>query len=198
MATICKNANHQIVNTFHNEYRNVYSVPKPIKSDKGGALISKDYNKFYRSRIIDRVYGTANLHTGTGLVERTIQSVKNLTLANVEDSLNLRESINRAFLVLWFTIHSQTKKSLFEANSRRARSTELSNLKIAISEDSKDSQYSFPGISAVKFTDHLVMSKKKTVEPKFRRRKTFSQTKQPTSSVSMNKYSYPFKFYKKN
>ena len=30
------------------------------------------------------MYGTANLYTGTGLVERTIQSLKNLTLANLK------------------------------------------------------------------------------------------------------------------
>ena len=42
------------------------------------------------------------------------------------------------------------------------------------------------------------MSKKKTVEPKFRRGMTFSQTKKPTSWVSMNKFEYPFKVYEKN
>ena len=42
------------------------------------------------------------------------------------------------------------------------------------------------------------MSKKKTVEPKFRGEMTVSQTKKPTSSVSMNKVEYPFKFHEKN
>ena len=42
------------------------------------------------------------------------------------------------------------------------------------------------------------MSKKKTVEPKFRRGMTFSQTRKPTSWVSMNKFEYPFKVYEKN
>ena len=42
---------------------------------------------------------------------------------------------------------------------------------------------------------HLVMSKKKTVEPKIRRGRAFSQIKKSTSSVAMNKFEYPFKFH---
>ena len=53
------------------------------------------------------------LHTGTGLVEQTIQSLKNLVLANVEDDQNVGESVNRALYVLRFTIQSETKINLF-------------------------------------------------------------------------------------
>ena len=43
------------------------------------------------------------------------------------------------------------------------------------------------------------MSKKKTVEPKFRRGMTFSQTKKPPiNTVSTYKFNYTFKFYEKN
>ena len=51
--------------------------------------------------------------------------------------------------------------------------------------------------SAGQITDHLVMSKKKTAEPKYKRGMTFSQTKKPTSAVSKNKFEYFFKFYEK-
>ena len=44
-------------------------------------------------------------------------------------------------------------------------------------------------------TDHLVMSKKKIAEPRYKRGMTFSQTKKPTSAVSY--FEYPFKFYEK-
>ena len=69
--------NHETMNTFLNGYINVHGVPKRIKSDQGAL----SYNIFCRSQNIDRVYGTANLHTGTELVKRTIQSLKNLILA---------------------------------------------------------------------------------------------------------------------
>ena len=48
--------------------------------------------------------------------------------------------------------------------------------------DSKELSVHITRNSAGQITDHLVMSKKKTVEPKFRRGITFSQTKKPTSS----------------
>ena len=119
VAKICKNTNHETVISFLNEYINVYGVPKQIKSDKGGAFISKEYIEYCKTHNINRIYGTANLHTGTGLVERTIQSLKNLTLANLEDNQNLRESVNRALYVLRFTIHSETKKTPFELHFGR-------------------------------------------------------------------------------
>ena len=121
-----------------NEYISVYGVPKRIKSDKVGVCISKEYKEFCREQNTDRTYGTANLHTGTGLVERTIQSLKNLVLANLEDEQNLRESVNRALYVLRFTIHSETKKTPFKPLFGRVPRTRLSNLKNSVSVDSQD------------------------------------------------------------
>ena len=51
------------------------------------ASISKKDKDYSRSKNIDRLYGTTNLHTGTGLVELTIQSLENMILANLEDGL---------------------------------------------------------------------------------------------------------------
>ena len=148
---------------------------------------------------IKYIYGTANLHTGTGLVERIIQSLKNLILTNLEDELNLRESINKALCVLRFTKHSETKKTPFEIQFERAPRTRLTNLEIAVSVDSKDLSVYVTRNKAGDITDHFVMSKKKTVEPKFRRGMTFSQTKKPPmNTVSTNKFNYPFKIYEKN
>ena len=174
---ICKNTNHEPVITFLKEYINIYGVRKQIMSDKGGAFISKGYKEFCKTQNIKYIYGTLNLHTGTGLVERTIQSLKNLILTNLEDGLNLRESINRALYVLRFTKHPETKKTPFEIQFGRAPRTRLTNLKKAVSVDSKVLSVYITRNTAGEITDHLVMSKKKTVEPKFRRGMSFSQTK---------------------
>ena len=64
--------------------------------------------------------------------------------------------------------------------------------------DSKDLSVYITRNTAGEITDHLVMSKKKTVEPKFRRVLTFSQREKPTKTVSTNKFNYLFKFYKTN
>ena len=174
-AKICENTNHDTVITFLlREYINVYGVPKTIKSDNGSAFISKEYKSFCKEYNIIRKYGTPNLHTGTGLVERTIQSLKNLTKTNLEETQNLRESLNKALFVLRFTTHSEIKKTTFELHFGREPGTKLSNLKNSISVNSKDLSIYITRNSVDEITDHLVMSKKKTNDPKYRRGMTFT------------------------
>ena len=93
VAKMFKNTNHDTVITFLREYINVYGVPKTIKSDNGSDFISKEYKSFCKEyNNIIRKYGTPNLHTGTGLVERAIQSLMNLTKTNLEETQNLRRA----------------------------------------------------------------------------------------------------------
>ena len=198
VAKICKNTNHDTVITFLREYINVYGVPKTIKSDNGSAFISKEYKSFCKEYNIIRKYGTTNLHTGTGLVERTIQSLKNLTKTNLEETQNLRESLNKALYVLRFTTHSEIKKTPFELLSGGEPGTKLSNLKNAISVNSKDLSVYITRNSAGEIIDHLEMSKKKTNDPKYRRGMTFTQKQKPSNTVSKRKNTnYPFTFFEK-
>ena len=146
VAKICKIINHETVMAFLNEFINIYRVPKRIKSDKGGAFVSNEYKEFCKSQNINCVYGTANLHTGTGLVEGTIQSMKNLILANLEDDTSLRESVHRALHVLRFTTHPETKKTPFEIHFGKNSRTKLFNLKISILVDSTDLSVYHPKI----------------------------------------------------
>ena len=100
-----------------------------------------------------------------------------MILANLEDDQNLRESVNRALYILRFTVHSENKKTPFELHFGRTHRTKLSNIKNSISVDSKDLSVYITRNSAGQSTDHLVMSKKKMAEPKYKRGLTFSQTK---------------------
>ena len=68
------------------------------------------------------------MHTATGLVERTIQTLKNLLLANLEDGISLTESLNRALHVMRFTIHTGKGKTPFEMHYGRKPRTKLTNL----------------------------------------------------------------------
>ena len=177
VAKIFKNTNHDTVLTFLREYINVYGLPKTIRLDNGSAFISKEYKSFCKEYNIIRKYGTPNIHTGTGLVERTIQSLKKLTKTNLEETQNLRQSSNKALYVLRFTIHSEPKKTPFELHFGREPGTKLSNLKNAISGDPKDLSVYITRNSAGEITDHVVMSKKKTNDPKYRRAMTHPKTK---------------------
>ena len=69
--------------------------------------------------------------------------------------------------MLRFTVHSETKKTPFEFNFGREPRTKLSNPKNAVSKDSKDLSDYITQNLAGEITDHLVMSKKKTVDSKF-------------------------------
>ena len=100
--------------------------------------------------------------------------------------------------MLRFTIHSETKRTPFEIHFGREPRTKLSDLKNAVSVDSKDLLVYMTRKSAGEITDHLVMSKQKTVDPKNKRGMMFHQTKKPTGSVSVNIFEYPFKCYEMN
>ena len=176
------------------EYTNIYGVPKSIKTDRSSAFISKDISKYCNENNIIRKYATANLHTGTGLAERTIQSLKNLK-ANLEDGINLRDSLDKALHLLRFTIHSEIQKTPFDLYIGQKPRSKLTNLKNAFSADAQDLSVYITRSSTGEITDHLVMSKKKANEPKYRRGMTFSRTRRPLNTVSTN--SYPFSIYEK-
>ena len=68
------------------------------------------------------------MHTGNGTVERALQTMINLILANMEDGNYLTESVNRALRVMRFTIHTGLKKTPFELHHGRNPRTELTNI----------------------------------------------------------------------
>ena len=99
--------------------------------------------------------------------------------------------------MLRFTVQSETKKTLFEIHCGREPRTKLSNLKNAVSVDSKDLSVYFTKFGGG--NNGLPSNvQKKTVDSKYKREMTFQQTKKPTGSVSMNKFEYIFKFFEKN
>ena len=68
------------------------------------------------------------MHTGTGAVERAIQTLKNSIIANLEDNICLTECVNRALNVMRFTIHTGLKTTPFELHHGRKPRTELTNI----------------------------------------------------------------------
>ena len=90
-AKICKSSETKEVLTFLKQNFNLYGIPEKIKTDKGGAFIAKEYRDFCKSKNIEIEYSRPRLHTGTGVVERAIQTLKNLIIVNIEDDLCLTE-----------------------------------------------------------------------------------------------------------
>ena len=61
-------------------------------------------------------------------MERAIQTLKNLIIANLKDGISLTESVNRALRVMRFTIHTGLKLIPFELHHGRKPRTKLTNI----------------------------------------------------------------------
>ena len=193
---ICKTSETKEVINFLKQNFNLYGIPEKIKSDKGGAFISKDYIEFCKSKNIEIEYCTPRIHTGTGAVERAIQTMKNLIVANLEDNLCLTECVNRALKVMRFTIHTGLKLTPFELQHGRKPRTELTNLvkdgksflsdwtELSVSAERKPK---IPIYVSKDVTNYLVMAKTKAEEK--------AVDKQPKKKNSVSEY--PFKFVEK-
>ena len=72
-------------------------------ANRKGAFVSMKYKKFCKTKNLEIENSTPRLHTGTGTVERAIQTLKNQKFANMEDNLCLTECVNRALNVKLFT-----------------------------------------------------------------------------------------------
>ena len=125
---ICKTSDTKEVIQFLLTKFYLYGIPEKMKSDKGGAFISKEYREFCKSRNIEIEYCAPRIHTRNGTVERAIQALKNLVIANMEDGENLTESVNRALRVMRFTVHTGLGKTPFELHHGRKPRTELTNI----------------------------------------------------------------------
>ena len=77
-------------------------------------LISKEYRQFCKKRNIEIEYCTPRMHTGNGVVEKAIQTIKNLIIAKMKDGLCLAETLNRVLRAMHFTKHTGLKIIPFE------------------------------------------------------------------------------------
>ena len=127
-ACICKRTDGTTVINFMNQLTMVHGIPKTIRTDKGTAFTGKKFRNYCRSKNIKLIYGTPNLHTPTGLVERGVRSLKESMLTNLKDNKSMNESIDLALEVMRMTPHTRLKKSAFELHFGRKPNTELSNL----------------------------------------------------------------------
>ena len=116
---VCKSTEAKEVINVLEFFIKLYGVPKKIKSDRGSAFISKDSEMFCKKENIEVDYSPPRLQTGTRAVERTIQALRNLNIANLEDHISFMERSNRALTVMLFTLHTRLKVSPLELHHGR-------------------------------------------------------------------------------
>ena len=117
------------------------------------------------------------MHSRSGTVERSIKTLKNLLLANMEDGNIPTESVNRALKVMRFTIQTGLRKTPFELHHGRKPRTELTNIindgtsflsdwsELSILAPNKPKRPIYARRDAEReITNHMVMARTKTGE----------------------------------
>ena len=127
-AQICKNTDTRTVLRFLTTYFTDNGTPWIIRTDNGSCFKSNEFKQFCDGNNIKRITCTPNLHTGTGLVERTIRTIKSFTRANMADGLTFEDSLQLAIRTIRQTLHSRLKKTPFQMHLGRRPRTALSNL----------------------------------------------------------------------
>ena len=201
MAKICQNQTADTVIKFVEDYTTINGIPEKIRTDNGTAFTSENFKEYCKKKGIKHILGLPNLHTATGLVERTIQTLKNYIKANREDGKNLTESLQLALRTIRTTIHTRTGKSPFELHFGREPRKEIHNIlgntKKAIDwlkgnffSANPDTAYAYSAYDqAGEPVDHLVISKKKGAAAK--RNKSPESPLSPVSRL-------PYYCYEKN
>ena len=103
-------------------------TPKTIRTDNGSCFKSQEFKNYCKGENIKRIRSTPNLHTGTGLVERTIRTIKSLTRASLEDGLTFEESVTRAIKTIRQTMHNTLIMTPFQLHYGRKPRTPITNL----------------------------------------------------------------------
>ena len=127
-AQICKSTDTRTVLKFLTKYFTDNGIPRIIRTDIGSCFKSNEFKQFCDGQNIKRIRCTPKLHTGTGLVERTIRTIKSFTRANMADGLPFEDSVQLAIRTIRQTPHSRLKMTPFQMHSGRRPRTALSNL----------------------------------------------------------------------
>ena len=125
---ICHRTDTRTVVKFLTEYFINNGTPKTIRTDNATCFKSEEFKAFCDGEHIKRIRSTPNLHTGTGLVERTIRSIKDLIRTNLQDGLNFTDSVKLAVKTMRLTPNSRLKITPFELHMGRKPRTPITNI----------------------------------------------------------------------
>ena len=98
--------------------------------DQATGFFSNEIQNFCNYEGIELIKSPVRDHRATGMVERTIGSIKNYVLTYLQENKNYKfgEMISRALSALRFVPHSKTKLTPLEAYHGREANTALRNL----------------------------------------------------------------------
>ena len=103
-------------------------TPRSIRTDNGSCFKCNEFKQFCDGENVKRFRCTPNLHTGTRLVERTIQIIESLARANMADGLTFEDSVQLATKTIRQTPHSRLKMTPFQMHFGRKPHTALTSV----------------------------------------------------------------------
>ena len=128
IAQVCKTTDTRIVLKFLTKYFTDNGTPRCIRTDNGSCFRSNEFKMFCNDENVKRIRCTPNLHTGTGLVERTKRTIKSLTRAYMADGLTFEDRVQLAIKTIRQTPHSRINMTPFQMHLGRRPRTSLTNL----------------------------------------------------------------------
>ena len=129
-AYVCSSNKSKNVLKFLRKYINTHGHPRKLHMDQATGFFSKEIQNFCNYEGIELIKSPVKDHRTTGMVERTIGSIKNYVLTYLQENRNYKFGlmISRALSALRFVPHSKTKLTPFEAYHGREANTALGNL----------------------------------------------------------------------
>ena len=103
---ICEAPTGKTAKTFLEQKHFLNVIPQTIRTDKGTAFTGNEFRSICQKLNIKLIYGTPYIHTATGLVERGIKTLKDLTRTNLEDNCTVSEALSRSLTVMRTTVYS--------------------------------------------------------------------------------------------
>ena len=129
-AYVCSSNKSKNVLKFLRKYINTYGHPRKLHMDQATGFFSNDIQSFCNYEGIELIKSPVKDHRATGMVERTIGSIKNYVLTYLQENqiYKFGVMISRALSALRFVPHSKTKLTTFEAYHGREANTAFRNL----------------------------------------------------------------------
>ena len=86
VACICEAPTGKFAKTFLEQYILLNGIPQTIRTDKGTAFLGNEFRSVCKkAKHKTNIWYAIYIHTATGLVERGMKSLKDITRTNLED-----------------------------------------------------------------------------------------------------------------
>ena len=129
-AFVCSSKKSKNVLKFLRKYINTHGQPRKLHMDQATGFVSNEIPNICNYEGIELIKSPVKDHRATGMVERTIGSIKNFVLTYLRENKHYKfgEMISRALSALQFVPHAKTKLTPFEAYHGREVNTAICNL----------------------------------------------------------------------